>query len=127
MFDGFRKRLSRRTFAQSSAASLTVASQSSLAMSGAPSQTNSSQDEPKARKSGHLTIGCLVYPRQDQIDFTGPFEILSRIPDSTVYVIGKERLAFRDVKGLILTPDMSIKKPRSSISCWSRVGSVSRR
>jgi cyclohexyl-isocyanide hydratase len=112
MFDGFRKRLSRRTFAQNLAASLTVASQSSLAMSatGAPSQTNSSQDEPKAGKSSHLTIGCLVYPRQDQVDFTGPFEVLSRIPDSTVHVIGKERLAFRDVKGLILTPDMTIKE-----------------
>ena len=107
MFDGFSKRLSRRSFAQNLAASLTVASQSSLGMSATEA---SSQDEPKTRKSGHLTIGCLVYPRQDQIDFTGPFEILSRIPDSTVHVIGKERLAFRDVKGLILTPDMSIKE-----------------
>lgn len=112
MFEGFRKRLSRRTFAQNLAASLTVAAQGSLANSatGAPSQTNSAQDEPKARKNGRLAIGCLVYPRQDQIDFTGPFEVLSRIPDSTVHVIGKERLAFRDVKGLILTPDMSIKE-----------------
>ena len=112
MFDGFRKRLSRRTFAQNLAASRTVASQSSLGKSatGAPSQNNSTQDEPKTSRSGHLTIGCLVYPRQDQIDFTGPFEILSRIPDSTVHVIGKERLALRDVKGLILTRDMSIKE-----------------
>jgi cyclohexyl-isocyanide hydratase len=75
----------------------------------APHESNSSQGEPDARKTDHLTIGCLVYPRQDQIDFTGPFEVLSRIPDSTVHVIGKERSAFRDVKGLILTPDMSIK------------------
>jgi DJ-1/PfpI family protein len=112
MFDGFRKRLSRRTFAQNLAASLTIATQGSLAMSatGAPSQINSSQDEPKERNRGPLTIGCLVYPRQDQIDFTGPFEILSRISDSTVHVVGKEKLAFRDVKGLILTPDMSIKE-----------------
>lgn len=73
MFDDFRKQLSRRTFAQSMAASLTIASQGSLAMSatGALSQTNSSQDEPETRKNSHLTIGCLVYPRQDQIDFTG--------------------------------------------------------
>lgn len=112
MFEGFRKQLSRRTFAQSMAASLTVASRGSLANSatGATPQTNSSQDDPQAKRSGHLTIGCLVYPRQDQIDFTGPFEILSRIPDSIVYVIGKERLAFRDMKGLILTPDISIKE-----------------
>ena len=27
-----------------------------------------------------LTIGCLVFPRQDQIDFTGPFEVFARLP-----------------------------------------------
>jgi len=47
-------------------------------------------------------------PQQDQIDFTGPFEVLSRIPNSTVHVIGKTKNPVRDVKGLILTPEMSI-------------------
>lgn len=56
----------------------------------------------------HLTIGCLVFPRQDQIDFTGPFEVLSRIPDSTVHVIAKTIAPVRDVMGLILTPERSI-------------------
>jgi len=41
--------------------------------------------------STHLTIGCFVFPRQDQIDFTGPFEVLSRIPNSTVHVIAKTK------------------------------------
>ena len=58
--------------------------------------------------SKHLTIGCFVFPRQDQIDFTGPFEVLSRLPNSTVHVIGKTKDPVRDVKGLILTPEMSI-------------------
>ena len=57
----------------------------------------------------HLTIGCLVFPRQDQIDFTGPFEVLSRLPNSTVHVISKDKNPVRDVKGLILTPEMSIR------------------
>ncbi len=56
----------------------------------------------------HLQIGCFIFPRQDQIDFTGPFEVLSRIPDATVYVIAKEKAPFRDMKGLILTPEMTI-------------------
>jgi len=60
------------------------------------------------RSSEHLTIGCFVFPRQDQIDFTGPFEVLSRIPNSTVHVIGKTKNPVRDVKGLILTPEMGI-------------------
>jgi cyclohexyl-isocyanide hydratase len=55
-----------------------------------------------------LNIGCFIFPRQDQIDFTGPFEVLSRIPDATVHVIGKDKTPFRDVKGLILTPDVTI-------------------
>ena len=55
-----------------------------------------------------LIIGCLVFPRQDQIDFTGPFEVLSRIPNTTVHVIAKTLAPIRDVKGLILTPQMTI-------------------
>jgi cyclohexyl-isocyanide hydratase len=58
--------------------------------------------------SRHLTIGCFVFPRQDQIDFTGPFEVLSRIPNSTVHVIAKTNNPVRDVKGLILTPEMRL-------------------
>jgi hypothetical protein len=27
-----------------------------------------------ARQTKHLTIGALILPRMDQIDFTGPFE-----------------------------------------------------
>ena len=55
-----------------------------------------------------LVVGCLVYPQQDQIDFTGPFEVLSRIPASIVHVISKDGNPIRDVKGLILTPEMKI-------------------
>ena len=56
----------------------------------------------------HIVIGCLIYPRIDQIDFTGPFEVLSRIPGSTLHVLAKTKSAVRDVQGLILTPEMSI-------------------
>jgi hypothetical protein len=31
----------------------------------------------------HLEIGSLVFDGIDQIDLTGPFEVLSRIPNST--------------------------------------------
>jgi hypothetical protein len=27
-----------------------------------------------------LSVGCLIYEQMDQIDFTGPFEVLSRMP-----------------------------------------------
>ena len=55
-----------------------------------------------------LSVGCLIFEGMDQIDFTGPFEVLSRMPDTTIQIIGKERAPVRDVQGLRLSPDMGI-------------------
>lgn len=55
-----------------------------------------------------LSVGCLIFPQMDQIDFTGPFEVLSRMSDTTVHVVGKELAPVRDMQGLRLTPDLSI-------------------
>ena len=35
----------------------------------------------------HVNIGMLSFPRMDQLDFTGAFEVLSRLPNSTVHVV----------------------------------------
>lgn len=51
-----------------------------------------------------MKIGGLIFPGIDQADFTGPFEILSRLPGAEFAVIGKELQPVRDAKGLILTP-----------------------
>ena len=59
-----------------------------------------------------LSVGCLVFERMDQIDFTGPFEILSRMPDTTVRIIGKEVEPVRDMQGLRLSPDARIAEAR---------------
>jgi cyclohexyl-isocyanide hydratase len=56
----------------------------------------------------HLTIGSLVFDGLDQIDLTGPFEVLSRLPNSTYRLYGKPTDAVRDVKGLRLTPDAAL-------------------
>jgi putative intracellular protease/amidase len=55
-----------------------------------------------------LSVGCLIFEQMDQIDFTGPFEVLSRMPDTTIQVIGKEVVPVRDIQGLRLFPDVSI-------------------
>jgi cyclohexyl-isocyanide hydratase len=67
----------------------------------------SDRNKPE-RRTSHLSIGGLIFPRMDQIDLTGPFEVLSRIPDSTIHVIAKTNSPVRDVQGLILTPEMNI-------------------
>ena len=56
----------------------------------------------------HLTIGSLLFDGLDQIDLTGPFEVLSRLPNSTYRLYGKTTDAVRDVNGLRLTPDAAL-------------------
>jgi cyclohexyl-isocyanide hydratase len=55
----------------------------------------------------HLNIGAIVFPGIDQADLTGPFEVLSRLPNSTFHVLGKDTTPIRDLMGLILTPTMT--------------------
>jgi cyclohexyl-isocyanide hydratase len=56
----------------------------------------------------HLEIGSLLFAGVDQIDLTGPFEVLSRIPNSTYRIYGKTAASVRDLKGLRLTPDAAL-------------------
>jgi cyclohexyl-isocyanide hydratase len=56
----------------------------------------------------HLHIGSLLFEGIDQIDLTGPFEVLSRIPNATYRIYGKTPAPVRDVKGLRLTPDATL-------------------
>src|SRR5215471_16610620 len=56
----------------------------------------------------HLHIGSLLFEGIDQIDLTGPFEVLSRIPNATYRIYGKTVAPVRDLKGLRLTPDATL-------------------
>jgi cyclohexyl-isocyanide hydratase len=56
----------------------------------------------------HLKIGSLLFEGVDQIDLTGPFEVLSRIPNSTYRIYGKTAETIRDIEGLQLTPDAAL-------------------
>jgi cyclohexyl-isocyanide hydratase len=56
----------------------------------------------------HLRIGSLIFDDMDQIDLTGPFEVLSRISNSTYRLYGKTTAAVRDIKGLRIMPDAAL-------------------
>lgn len=56
----------------------------------------------------HLQIGSLLYDGIDQIDLTGPFEVLSRLPNTTYRLYGETTAPVRDMKGLRLTPDAAL-------------------
>lgn len=56
----------------------------------------------------HLQIGSLLFEGVDQIDLTGPFEVLSRLPNATCRIFAKAADPVRDVRGLQLTPDATL-------------------
>jgi cyclohexyl-isocyanide hydratase len=56
----------------------------------------------------HLEIGSLIFEGMDQIDLTGPFEVLSRIPNATYRLYGTDAGPMRDIKGLRILPDTTM-------------------
>ena len=58
--------------------------------------------------SAHLQIGSLLFADLDQLDLTGPFEVLARIPGATARIYGVSPDPVRDSVGLVLTPDATI-------------------
>ena len=53
----------------------------------------------------HLKIGSLIFDDLDQVDLTGPHEVLSRLPDSSWTIYAKTMAPARDMKGLRILPD----------------------
>lgn len=56
----------------------------------------------------HLRIGSLLFEGLDQIDLTGPFEVLSRLPNATYQVYAKTLDPIRDYRGLRLSADATL-------------------
>src|ERR1700677_3243242 len=56
----------------------------------------------------HLNIGSLLFEDLDQIDLTGPFEVLSRLPNATYRIYAKSAGPVRDVMGLRIIPDATL-------------------
>ncbi|MCJ2087984.1 DJ-1/PfpI family protein [Methylobacterium sp. E-005] len=64
----------------------------------------------------HLQIGSLLFEGLDQIDLTGPFEILARIPNSTYRIYAAAPDPVRDVRGLRILPDATLgEAPRLDV------------
>ena len=53
----------------------------------------------------HIQIGAIVFPQMDQMDLTGPFAVLSRLPNSSFQLLWKNTNPLPDMHGLVLTPD----------------------
>jgi len=53
----------------------------------------------------HIQIGSILFDNLDQIDLTGPYEVLATIPNSTFTVTAKSMEPMRDFRGLRLLAD----------------------
>jgi cyclohexyl-isocyanide hydratase len=56
-----------------------------------------------------LQVGLLMFPELDQLDFTGPFEVLTRMPNSKVHLLWKTTDTIKDMMGLVLQPTIKLK------------------
>lgn len=65
-----------------------------------------------------LRFGLLLFPRLTQLDMTGPFEVLSRIPGGEVHLVWKTREAVRSDTGLAMLPGMTFAEcPQLHVIC----------
>lgn len=60
------------------------------------------------RPDQHLAIGALAFEGMDQVDLTGPFAVLGRLPNSSYRIFTKDGRPVRDANGLVVTPDASL-------------------
>ena len=51
-----------------------------------------------------LNIGFVIFPDLTQLDFTGPLQVLSRLPQSAIHIIAKSASPVASDCGLSLVP-----------------------
>ncbi len=52
-------------------------------------------------------IGFLIFPQMTQLDFTGPYEVFARLPDTVVHVVAKTEGPVRTDRGLVMMPTIT--------------------
>ena len=65
-----------------------------------------------------LVVGLLVFPRVQQLDLTGPYEVFASMPETRVELISKTLEAVVSATGLILTPTVTFATcPQLDVLC----------
>lgn len=65
-----------------------------------------------------LQIGILVFPRVQQLDLTGPYEVFASLPAAHVHLVWKDRSAIASATGLVLGPTMTFGEcPALDVLC----------
>jgi cyclohexyl-isocyanide hydratase len=65
-----------------------------------------------------LQIGLLVFPRVQQLDLTGPYDVFASLPDAAVHLVWKDRAPLTSSSGLVLVPDTTFEScPPLDVIC----------
>jgi len=65
-----------------------------------------------------LEVGLLLFPRLTQLDMTGPFEVLARLPGARMRLLWKTKDPVRADTGLAMLPDTSFEEcPPLDVIC----------
>ena len=62
---------------------------------------------PARQNAAPRQIGMLLFPAVTQIDFTEPYEVFSRMPDTTIHIVAKSLDPVRSERGLMLLPTVT--------------------
>ncbi len=57
--------------------------------------------------AGERSIGMLIFPRLTQLDMTGPYEVLARMPNTKVYLIARTLDPVQSDRGLTILPNVT--------------------
>jgi cyclohexyl-isocyanide hydratase len=53
-------------------------------------------------------VGMLLFPRMTQLDLTGPYEVLVRLPRTQVHLVARDMAPVRSDRGLAITPTITL-------------------
>lgn len=65
-----------------------------------------------------LQIGFLLFPRVQQLDLTGPYDVLASMPDTSARLVWKTRGPITSSTGMVLSPDTTFDDcPQLDVLC----------
>ena len=101
------KKQTRRTFLQTSAAALALATAAPGQKQASSENSSDKSDQPK--KDGALEIAVLLFDKMTALDAVGPYEVLHRLPNATIKFVGETKgLKLTDSKMLSLAADYTL-------------------
>ena len=54
-----------------------------------------------------LQIGILIFPKVQQLDLTGPYEVFAALPDAQVHLVAASLDPVKSATGLVLEPTVT--------------------